>query len=129
MPQDEIEKFLDEQYPNTFSAKGLVQAGIGKLSTNQDQLKALHRKGRILRTAKGQYQSKNPKSDTNALNAAEKSKASKVGMNDVVEDLSSNASTVTKHRIEVSKKWLVINLVLWSVVALLLVINWPLWRS
>jgi len=129
MPQDEIEKFLDEQYPKTFSAMGLVRAGIGRLSTNQVQLKALHRKGRILRNAKGQYLSMNPKSDINALNAAEKSKASKVGMNDEVEDLSSNASTVTKHRIEVSKKWLVINLVLWSVVALLLVINWPLWRS
>ena len=129
MPQDEIEKFLDEQYPNTFSARGLVRAGIGRPSTNQVQLKALHRKGRILRNAKGQYLSMNPKSDINALNAAEKSKASKVGMNDGVEDLSSNASTVTKHRIEVSKKWLVINLVLWSVVALLLVINWPLWRS
>ncbi|MCZ6724903.1 MAG: hypothetical protein O6846_01580 [Thaumarchaeota archaeon] len=129
MPQDEIEEFLDEHYPNTFSARGLVRAGIGKPSTNQVHLKALYRKGRILRTAKGQYQSKNPKSYTNALNAAEKSKPSEVGMNEVVDDLSSAASTVTKHRIEVSKKWLIINLILWSTVALLLVINWPLWRS
>jgi len=123
MPQDEIEEFLVEQYPNTFSARGLVRAGIGRPSTNQVQLNALYRKGRILRTAKGQYQSKNPKSDTNALNAAEKSKVFEVGMNEDVEDLSRTASTVTKHRIEVSKKWLIINLILWSVVALLLIIR------
>ncbi len=123
MPQDEIEKFLDEQYPNTFSAKGLVRAGIGKLSTNQDQLKALHRKGMILRTAKGQYQSKNPKSDTHAQKNAEKSKDFEVGLNEVVEDLSKAASTVPRRRIEVSKKWLIINLVLWSLVALLVILR------
>ncbi len=123
MPQDEIVKFLDEQYPNTFSAKGLVRAGIGRPSTNQVQLKALYRKGRILRTAKGQYQSKNPKSYTNALNAVENSKASEVEMNEEVEDLSETASTVTKHRTEVSKKWLIINLILWSFVAILVIIR------